>query len=271
MPINRETLPGLIPENPLARWTMDALMKIYVPHVYIHGKANIEEIRRLRAKGTPVSFYHNHLSNVDAPAVDHGFRKNGYDDIADEIIFIKGKKLQDEAVTRFLTQMVPSFLIWPPTIETNTEEEKAQRHKLNFAALKSSKEALKQGNIIDVFPEGGRSRTQSLRAPVNEVSGYFSLLPNEVIVPIGIVGSEKIVRVGQKIPRRGEVHIIVGKPFAFVDVEKLYSHLPKKDRRAAVMNHVMRELAWTLPQEYRGIYEEEVREHYKLYPMGRQA
>lgn len=253
-----ETLPGFIPVNPIAKKVVEGLTNVFVSHLYLHGRANIAEIRLLQADGKPMIIIGNHLSNVDAAIIDQAFRRNGCDDIADACVYLKGKKLIDEPVPRFLTKMLPCIVVWPPTMEANTPDEQKERSTMNFRAMKSSKEALKQGKNIVIFPEGTRSRSQQLGKAEPQISGYFSLVPDEFIVPLGIIATEKILPVGGKIPRRGEVHIVVGRPLSMVDLNEIYKHLPKPERREAVIDRAMRELAYTLLPRYRGIYADEI-------------
>ncbi len=253
-----ETFPGFIPVNPIAKKVVEGLTNVFVPHLYLHGRANIEEIRRLQADGKPMIIIGNHLSNIDAAIIDQALRRNGCDDIAGAWFYLKGKKLIDELAPRFLTKMLPCIVVWPPTMEANTPDEQKERSAMNFMAMKLSKDALKQGKNIVIFPEGTRSRSQQLGKAEPQISGYFSLVPDEFIVPLGIIATEKILPVGSKIPHRGEVHVVVGRPFPVADLLEQYKDLPKAERRAAGMHHVMRELAYTLPFEYRGIYADEI-------------
>lgn len=119
-------------------------------------------------------------------------------------------------------------------------------------ALRAILEAMKQGRMVGIAPEGRESLTGSLEEGTGGAA-YLALKADVHIVPLTFTGTEnKRVFQNMKRFRRTEMSLTIGPPF------KLES-LP--DRRAAIRSgtdKIMNILAMQLPPEYRGFYEFEI-------------
>ena len=79
-------------------------------------------------------------------------------------------------------------------------------------AVRDSMAMLQAGDILAVFPEGTRQRGPKIQ-PLQPGAAYLALRAGVPIVPIGIAGSEEILRAHKlPIPRFGRVAIVVGEP-----------------------------------------------------------
>jgi 1-acyl-sn-glycerol-3-phosphate acyltransferase len=79
-------------------------------------------------------------------------------------------------------------------------------------AVRDSMAMLQAGDRLAVFPEGTRQNGPKIQ-PLQPGAAYLALRANVPIVPIGIAGSEEIVRSsGRRFPRFGRVAIVVGEP-----------------------------------------------------------
>ncbi len=73
-------------------------------------------------------------------------------------------------------------------------------------------EALDEGNILVIFPEGTRKITSKIRGPRRGV-GYFASRKNVPVIPTAIIGAYKIWPPEKKFPRlRGKLKVIFGEP-----------------------------------------------------------
>jgi 1-acyl-sn-glycerol-3-phosphate acyltransferase len=123
-----------------------------------------------------------------------------------------------------------------------------QRGEADATAFRSALNALKQGKILAIAPEGTRSGNGRLgRALPGIVT--LAYLSNTPILPIVYFGGEKF-RANINRFKRTDFHIRVGKLF------KLAFQEAKLDReiRDKMLDEIMYQLAALLPSEYRGCY-----------------
>lgn len=78
-------------------------------------------------------------------------------------------------------------------------------------ALRRCMEVISGGEPLVLFPEGTR-RSGPLVADLYEGAAYVAIRTGVPIVPIGIGGSERALRKGQRVPRPVKVHVVVGPP-----------------------------------------------------------
>jgi len=69
-----------------------------------------------------------------------------------------------------------------------------------LAALDTAAAALDHGDMLGIYPEGTRSRDGLLHRGRTGVA-QLALMTNAVIVPIGLVGTERVQPIGAKVPR----------------------------------------------------------------------
>lgn len=129
------------------------------------------------------------------------------------------------------------------------------RGKADRRAIQMATERLQQGIAVGMFPEGTRSVTRRIER-VLPGAGLIALQGNVPIVPVAIVGSERLPLNGAKQMRHGEgsprpwgVTVTFGEPFRLE---------PKPDGKRLTseeaINFAMTKVADMLPEEYRGIY-----------------
>ena len=78
-------------------------------------------------------------------------------------------------------------------------------------ALRRSIEVLEGGEPLVLFPEGTRRFGPTIEH-LFEGAAYVASRAGVPVVPVGIGGSERAMRKGQKLPRPVKIHIVVGKP-----------------------------------------------------------
>jgi 1-acyl-sn-glycerol-3-phosphate acyltransferase len=79
-------------------------------------------------------------------------------------------------------------------------------------AVRDSMAMLRAGDRLAVFPEGTRQNGPKIQ-PLQPGAAYLALRADVPIVPVGIAGSEEILRGGAgRLPRFGRVAIVVGEP-----------------------------------------------------------
>jgi 1-acyl-sn-glycerol-3-phosphate acyltransferase len=79
-------------------------------------------------------------------------------------------------------------------------------------ALRDSIAMLQAGEVLLVYPEGTRQHGPKIQ-PLQPGAAYLALRAGVPIVPVGIAGSEEILRShGRKLPRFGRAAMVVGEP-----------------------------------------------------------
>lgn len=79
-------------------------------------------------------------------------------------------------------------------------------------ALQLSAQVLKNGNILCVFPEGGRSRDGEIKEFKKGV-GIIARELNIPLVPVAIKGAYEAFAIGYSFPRPAKITVVIGKPF----------------------------------------------------------
>jgi 1-acyl-sn-glycerol-3-phosphate acyltransferase len=128
-------------------------------------------------------------------------------------------------------------------IEVNREGGRAA-----LTALDAAIPALRSGDLVGVYPEGTRSPDGRLYRG-RTGAARLALLAEVPIIPIGVIGTEKVQPIGTKIPKFGtKVVIKFGKPMDFTGRTMDSSNL------RAITDELMAAIQELTGQEYVGRY-----------------
>ena len=123
-----------------------------------------------------------------------------------------------------------------------------QRGEVDRGALKAAVQWLRAGKIWGMAPEGTRSPDATMKRGKTGVA-YLADSSGALIVPMGMVGAEKILSALKRL-RRQHVKLRIGKPFKLPPLDE--------ENRAASLrantDEVMCRIGALLPEEYRGVY-----------------
>jgi 1-acyl-sn-glycerol-3-phosphate acyltransferase len=183
----------------------------------------------------PLLVVSNHLSNADPILLEAAFPRP---------LFFMGKaELFDIPPFRWLLHRFGGFPV--------------ERGAADRAALRHAQTVLGQGIALGIYPEGGRSRTNSLVRGLSGV-GLIALQSQAPVLPVAMWGTEYFPVNGDLPPRRPRsiprgVTVRFGEPF----------HIPTHvdDRRVTpdeATRLIMARIAALLPERYRGVYEGDV-------------
>ncbi len=122
-----------------------------------------------------------------------------------------------------------------------------RRGKGDFMAIDTATDALRQGAILVIFPEGHRSRTGQLQ---KGRGGAVRLAMNSgmPIVPLALTGTQAGLR-GTLL--RQPVHLRIGKPYW---IEPVGEGKLAPDTMKRLTDAMMIRIADMLPEEYQGVY-----------------
>ncbi len=88
------------------------------------------------------------------------------------------------------------------------------RHTIDLSSISLIETALKNNEIIIIYPEGTRTRTGTM-ASFKPGIGYIAAKFNVPVIPVYIKGTYEIMNYRQKFPRKKPIHITVGKKLIF--------------------------------------------------------
>lgn len=222
----------LMPKNLvsfLSKNVVDHLINQYAT-ITVNGIEHLSDLK------TPAIFVCNHLSNSDGLVLNQVFK-------AYDLTFVAGMKLSGNDVTHIGINVVKTT-----TIEPNSADREG---------LKKIVELVKRGENLFIFPEGTRSRTGCL---IEAKKGILLIakLTGAPIVPVGLVGTEKLLPINPEGDMSGEkfckadVKVNIGRPFVIPTND---DGREKKDYEAFVLRFIMLKIAALLPVEYRGVYQ----------------
>jgi 1-acyl-sn-glycerol-3-phosphate acyltransferase len=131
-----------------------------------------------------------------------------------------------------------------------------ERGTVDREAFRLSVEALEQGKMLAVFPEGTRNYGRLLQAKPGVVAlAQRSKVP---IVPMAFYGYEDFWPNLKRL-RRTDFHARVGKPFRIDTGGEALS----REVREAITDEIMCKIAELLPERHRGYYEDKVGQPYR--------
>ena len=142
-----------------------------------------------------------------------------------------------------------------------------RRGEADRKAFRMAQEALKNGHLLAVAPEGTRSGNGVLQ-PGRAGVALLAMQSNVPLQPVVYYGNEKFWQNLRRL-RRTDFKIVVGNPFR-VDTR---GEKPSKELAQAILTEMMFQMAALLPESYRGPYADLSRatEHYLVFDPGVQS
>ena len=106
------------------------------------------------------------------------------------------------------------------------------------ASLDLARQVLARGDAFGIYPEGTRSRDGRLYRGRTGV-GWLSMAAGAPVVPVGLVGTDRVQPIGATVPRVHRVRIAFGPPVRPED----YADLPPGRARREITDAVMGSVA----------------------------
>lgn len=168
----------------------------------------------------------NHFSYIDPPFFKYAIRK--------PINFLAASD-----------QTIDWYFMWAPLLYGFIPTD---RTNLAPSTIKKAKNALKQGEILGIFPEG-TSTSNALR-PAKNGAVFLSTLEKAPIVPMAIYGAETAWDDLFK-GVRPNVQINIGKPFGPFEISG--NRREKTDQIETIGHELMCRIAALMPEEKHGV------------------
>jgi 1-acyl-sn-glycerol-3-phosphate acyltransferase len=147
--------------------------------------------------------------------------------------------------TRPQDRLIGAYLRATNQLSTDRASARAGQDMLEAALAK-----LQAGELFGIYPEGTRSPDGRLYRGRTGV-GWLALHSGAPVVPVAMVGTDKILPPGHRVPRPGRISIIVGEPLTFAE----FRDQPAGARqRRAVTDEVVQAIQKLSGQEYVPVY-----------------
>jgi 1-acyl-sn-glycerol-3-phosphate acyltransferase len=234
------------PRDPLARRIHHALADPVLQHPpELVGLEHLDAV-----EGQPVVMFANHLSYSDANVLDVLLQRGGADALTDRLTVIAGPKVYSSVRRRFSSLCFGTIKVPQSTTRSSDEAVMTARDVAHAAhrALRVARERLRLGEALLVFAEGNRSRTAQLQPLLPGVARYLDS-PGTWVLPVGIVGTERLFPVDDDSLYSGHIGLAIGRPV----LAGALLEGARRNRRV-IMDSIGFAIADLLPHSYRGAY-----------------
>ena len=171
----------------------------------------------------------NHLSRLDTPFLLTITDRN-------DLVAIVAKKYRSKPFFKWILEKIGT-MVW------------MDRENTDFSAIRDALDYLRLGALVGIAPEGTRSQETKGLLEGKQGAAVLAARANVPIVPVGIIGSEKVNSAWARL-RRPPITIRVGKPYILPPMDR--------DNRQAWLtqytDEIMCRIAVLLPEQYRGFY-----------------
>ena len=176
----------------------------------------------------------NHLSRLDTPLLLSITDRT-------DLVAIVAKKYQKKPFFRWILGKVGT-MVW------------MDRQRTDFSAVRDALHQLRSGAIVGIAPEGTRSSETRGLLEGKQGAALLAARANVPIVPVGIVGSDKINQHWLKL-KRPQVIVNIGQPYSLPEMD----HDNRQAWLSRYTDEIMCRIAVLLPPEYRGFYKDHPR------------
>ena len=147
--------------------------------------------------------------------------------------------------TRLRDRLVGAYLRSTNQLSTDRTGGRAAQ-----AMLEAALRHLNAGQLFGIYPEGTRSPDGRLYRGRTGV-GYLALHSGAPVIPVAMVGTDKVLAPGQRLPRPGRIEIRIGEP---LDFAALRGQPAGARQRRAVTDEVITAIQKLSGQEFVPVY-----------------
>lgn len=198
-------------------------------NITVYGSEKLKNIK------SPIFFICNHLSNADALVLERALKEL-------DPTFVAGVKLAKNATTNF-----GIYVFKTTPIKPNSADKEGVVKIINI---------LKNNENVIMFPEGTRSRTQSMNEGFRGIV-FIAKMSKATIVPLGLWGTEKLMPIdpngdmAKESFHPADAFLSIGDAFQLPERQEREE---KREYETRALNTMMKSIAELLPEKYRGIY-----------------
>ncbi len=160
----------------------------------------------------PTALVCNHLSYIDSNAIDWILCRHDRRELADRLVSVAGPKVYEDAFRRVASASLGTLPV--PQSESLGHTARLPGRATARQALEAVEHAhaaMRAGRVLLIYPEGSRTRTGRLRPFLRATYRYFKP-PGTRIVPAALVGTDRVMGVGQRAARPATCSLVLGAP-----------------------------------------------------------
>ncbi|MGH3273946.1 MAG: lysophospholipid acyltransferase family protein [Streptosporangiaceae bacterium] len=202
------------------------------PALRMMARPRITGAENMPATG-PAIVASNHLSVVDSIFLPFMLERTLV--FAAKSEYFTGTRPQDRAIAAYLRA----------TNQLSVDRTEARAAQ---GMLESALALLRSGELFGIYPEGTRSPDGRLYRGRTGV-GWLALNSGAPVIPVAMMGTDRILPPGRRIPRPGRIAIRVGEPLTFETLQGGGAH-----QRRAVTDEVIQAIQKLSGQEYVPMY-----------------
>jgi 1-acyl-sn-glycerol-3-phosphate acyltransferase len=147
-------------------------------------------------------------------------------------------------------RLIRAFFVATEAVPVERTDHRAAQDSLDLAL-----EVLREGRAFGIYPEGTRSRDGRLYRGRTGVA-HLALTSGAPVVPVGLIGTDRLQPVGRRLPRFHRITVRFGAPLFFSPVrDEAPASTAAKARRAAT-DDIMSAIATLSGQERAGSFHE---------------
>jgi 1-acyl-sn-glycerol-3-phosphate acyltransferase len=158
--------------------------------------------------------------------------------------------------TRWRDKVVGAYLRSTNQLSTDRAGARAAQ-----AMLDAALDLLNGGQLFGIYPEGTRSPDGKLYRGRTGI-GYLALNSGAPVIPVAMIGTERILPPGHRVPRPGKIEIRIGEPITF---DQFRGQPAGARQRRAVTDEVVQAIQKLSGQEfvpmYASVRKEEIARH----------
>lgn len=117
-------------------------------------------------------------------------------------------------------------------------------------SLAAGEEALRNGDLLGIYPEGTRSPDGRLYRGKLGVA-HLALRAQVPVIPMALIGTDKVQPIERNIPRIHRVGLIIGEPLRF---DAYFANADDRFAQRAVTDRIMSQIMRLSGQEYADVY-----------------
>jgi 1-acyl-sn-glycerol-3-phosphate acyltransferase len=204
------------------------------PFLRMLARPQVTGAEHIPATG-PAILASNHLSVVDSIFLPLMVQRPVT--FAAKSEYFTGTRLRDRVISAYLRA----------TNQLSTDRAGARAAQ---AMLDAAMELLQSGQLFGIYPEGTRSPDGRLYRGRTGV-GYLALNSGAPVIPVAMIGTERILPPGHRVPRPGKIEIRIGEPLSF---DEFRGQPAGARQRRAVADEVVRAIQKLSEQEFVPMY-----------------
>lgn len=256
---------GLDPVDRLQRGLGESIIFLRRLKFSGEGFENVAEFEQGIISGEAVGLVvANHNAHADHAAIVRSLQQNGYHALSDRLVFTRGVKFQrNKSLQMLIGHAYPGIDVWPSLEPAVTDDDIEAKSVMNNRAMRTTRRAQNNGRVPVMYPEATRGEPGKVGAPGQmgpadkRTEVYLRLAPDGemLILPVSIVGTDKMWPVGARLPRPYPVTVTYGNVIRRSDLRKEYKDIKDEDvKLRQMLEGVMYKIAEGLPESYRGYY-----------------